>query len=138
MERVHCRTRALRRSYLVAAHAVGKPARLERSPLLEKFDPGGARHATDSRPIRSLFYKRRDAKERVSADTTGTRSGYLRFLARIRSFFGRVARDVAKVKRNRDRSAIRSTRDAHALRRPSPTGRQRLPRSFQRLSIERF
>lgn len=67
------------RSYLVAAHAVGKPARLERSPLLEKFDPGGARHATDS-PIRSLFYKRRDAKERVSADTTGTRSRYLRFL----------------------------------------------------------
>lgn len=34
--------------------------------------------------------------------------------SRIRSFFGRVARDVAKVKRNRDRSAIRSTRDAHA------------------------
>lgn len=50
---------------------VGKPARLERSPLLEKFDPGGARHATDS-PIRSLFYKRRDARKRVSADTTGT------------------------------------------------------------------
>lgn len=67
-EREHCGDRI----WWPTAHAVGKPARLERSPLLEKFDPGGARHATDSADKIIVLQAARCEKAYVGRYTTGT------------------------------------------------------------------